>query len=152
VLLSDISDGHIFPLAIPNRETKDLFGQENPLGVMAKTPMSNICHDGFRLIEPLVNAQIIVRDAAESAGAIFCVFQGMSHGLDLPGFVGVADDFIPMVLYANQQRFEIERNRSEAALAVFVAFGCEAFQEITECLEVEINRQPRFLDGNPCHI
>jgi hypothetical protein len=152
MLLSDVSHEHILPFAIPNGDAEDPLCQKDPFGVVAQRAVPNIRHDGFRFIEPFVDRQIIIRDAAESAGAIFCVFQRMSHGLDLPRFVGVADDFIPMVLYANQQRFEIERNGSEAALAVFVSFWRETLEEITECLEVEINRQPRFLDGNPCHI
>ena len=61
---------------------------------MAQSAVPSIRHDGFRSIESCspspVNRQIIIKDAAESPGAIFCVFQRMSHDLDLPSFVGVA--------------------------------------------------------------
>ena len=64
--------------------------------------MPNICHDGLRFVEPIVDRQIIVGDTAESTGAIFRVFQRMSHDLDLSRLVGVADGFIPVVLHANE--------------------------------------------------
>jgi hypothetical protein len=78
--------------------------------------MPNICHDGFRLIELLVNGQIIVSDTAEFAGAILGMFQRMSHELNLPRLIRVTDGFVPVVLHPNSERLNIECNRSEAAL------------------------------------
>src|SRR5260370_39724869 len=114
--------------------------------------MPNICHDGFRLIEPLVNGQIIVSDTAEVAGAILGMFQRMSHELNLPRIIRVTDGFVPVVLHPNRERLNIERNRSEAALTILISFWCEIFEQITELAYIEIARQARFLDWIVCRI
>jgi hypothetical protein len=80
MLLTDISHRHIVPLAVPDRHTKDALSQENALSVVAESSMTNIRHDRLRLVEPLVNGQIIICDAPEFTGATLGVFQGMSHG------------------------------------------------------------------------
>src|SRR5437879_6257205 len=113
--------------------------------------MPNICHDGFRLIEPLVNGQIIVSDTAEFAGAILGMFQRMSHEY-LPRIIRVTDGFVPVVLHPNRERLNIERNRSEAALTILISFWCETFEQITELADIEIARQARFLEWIVCRI
>jgi hypothetical protein len=150
VLFSNVSHGHIFPLAIPDRYTEDSLCQEDSFGVVAQRSVPNFCHDGFRLVEPLVNAQIIVSDTAELAGAILGMFQRMSHELNLPRLIRVTDGFVPVVLHPNRERLKIERNRSEAALAVLISFWCESFEEIAEFADIQISRQTRFLEWTIC--
>jgi hypothetical protein len=146
VLLSDISNGYVFPLAIPYHDTEDPLCQENPFRVVAQSPVPNICHYDFRLIEPLVDTQIIVSDTAEFSGTILGVFQRMSHELNLPRLIRVTDGFIPVVLHPNSERLNIECNRSEAALTILISFWCETFEEITKCADIQISRQTRVLE------
>src|SRR6266853_2834418 len=96
-------------------------------GMMAQRSMAKIRQHGFRLVEPLVDGQVVFGDTAELSRTVLRVLQRMGHDSNLPRVGGIADDFIPVVFDANLAGLKVEGNRPVSALAVLISFGREAF-------------------------
>jgi hypothetical protein len=80
VSLTDVRQGDLFGFAVGDRHAKDLFTQENALGMMAKNSVSEIREEGFRLIEPVMDDNVVFRLSAEFGGAALRVLEWMCHG------------------------------------------------------------------------
>jgi hypothetical protein len=79
VLFTDIAGRDDLTIAILDCDSEEPLREENPIGVMAQTSVSNARNQGFRFIEPLMDAKIVLWRTAELAGAVLCVFEWMSH-------------------------------------------------------------------------
>jgi hypothetical protein len=79
VLFTDITGRDDLTIAILDCDSEEPLREENAFGVMAQTSVSNACNQGFRFIEPLMDAKVILGRAAELAGAVLCVFEWVSH-------------------------------------------------------------------------
>jgi len=65
MLLSHVADGNLVSVAIHDGNAKQFFRQENALGMMAKCPVTKVCYERFRFIEPVVNRKVVLSFAAE---------------------------------------------------------------------------------------
>ena len=70
MLLSDIPDRDIFPLAVPDRDPEYPFGQKDSLGMMPQRSMANIRQHGFRFVKPLVDGQVVFDSTTELSRAL----------------------------------------------------------------------------------
>src|SRR6266404_9245823 len=152
MLLADIPERDIFPLAVTDRDPEYPFGQKDSFGMMPQRPMANIRQYGFRFVKPLVDEQVVFGGAAELSRTVFRVLQRMGHDSNLPRVGGIADDFIPVVLDANLARLNVESNRSMSARAVLISFGCRTFEQVTELADIEVIRQARVIDWVVCGV
>jgi hypothetical protein len=59
MLFSHVADGNLGSIAIHNGNSKQLLGQENALGVMAKCPVAKVREECFRFVEPIVDREIV---------------------------------------------------------------------------------------------
>jgi hypothetical protein len=59
MLFSYIPDWNFVSVAIHNGNSKQLLGQENALGVMAKCPVAKVREECFRFVEPIVDREIV---------------------------------------------------------------------------------------------
>src|SRR5258708_7102089 len=109
--------------------------------------MSKVRHHGFRLVEPLVNRQIVLGHASEFAGAVLSVFNWVGHRrLNLPRIFGMANGFVPIVFHAYLRALNVKRDRSPAAFIVLVALGHKGGQEVAESIQIEASARFLFFD------
>jgi hypothetical protein len=80
VLFTDVPHGNLFAFAVPDRDAKDLFTQENTFRMMSKSSVSEIREEGFRCVEPVMDLNVVFRLSSEFAGAALCVLEWMCHG------------------------------------------------------------------------
>src|ERR1700730_5657737 len=120
--------------------------------MMAQRSMAKIRQHGFRLVEPLVDGQVVFGGTAKLSRTVLRVLQRMGHDSNLPRVRRIADDFIPVVLDANLARLNVESNRSMSALAVLISFGCKTFQQVTELADIEAIRQAQVVDWVVCGV
>lgn len=83
MLLSDVPHWDFLPLAVRNRNTKDLFTQENTLRVVAKRAVSEVGKKRLRLVKPIMNRQAVFGLPAESLRAALCMLQRVCHAIIL---------------------------------------------------------------------
>src|SRR6266853_388197 len=121
-------------------------------GMMAQRSMAKIRQHDFRLVEPLVDGEVVFGDTAELSRTVLRALQRMGHDSNLPRVRRIADDFIPVVLDANLARLNVESNRSMSALAVLISFGCKTFEQVTELADIEVIRQARVIDWVVCGV
>jgi hypothetical protein len=61
MLFSDVTHRNLFAFAVGDCYTEDSFAQEESLGMVPKTAVSEFRHEGFRLIKPIVDRQVVFR-------------------------------------------------------------------------------------------
>jgi hypothetical protein len=80
MLLPDIAHWNSLAFAVGDRDSEDALAQEDSLSMVPKRAMPEVCEEGFGLIKPVVDWQVVLGFAAESPSATFCVLQGVGHG------------------------------------------------------------------------
>src|SRR6266852_3316528 len=75
VLFPHIADGNLLAIAVHDGHTKQLLRQENAFGVVAKSSVTEVREEGFRLIKPVVNRKIVLGLSAELLRAALCVLE-----------------------------------------------------------------------------
>jgi len=73
MLFSDVTHWHFLAVAVGDRGTEDALAQENAFGVVAKSAMPKIREEGFGLVKPVVDQQVVLGPAAKFYCAAFCV-------------------------------------------------------------------------------
>jgi hypothetical protein len=66
--------------AVGDCDPEEALAEENSFGVVPKSAMPEISHEGRRLIKPGVDWKVILGAAAESPGTAFCVPHWVGHG------------------------------------------------------------------------
>jgi hypothetical protein len=80
VLLANVADRDLPAVTVLDGNTKDCLGKEYALCVVTECAMAEVGKERLRLIEPVVDDQVIFRPAAKSSCAAFCVLQRVGHG------------------------------------------------------------------------
>jgi hypothetical protein len=80
MLFPDVTHWNLLSFTVGDGDTEDAFAQEDSLGVVPKTAVSEIREEGFGLIKPVVDWQVVLSSAAEFLGAVFCVPHWVGHG------------------------------------------------------------------------
>ena len=76
----DVTHWNLLSFTVGDGDTEDAFAQEDSLGVVPKTAVSEIREEGFGLIKPVVDWQVVLGPAAEFPGAAFRVLHWVCHG------------------------------------------------------------------------
>ena len=72
--------GTCFSVTIYDGNAKQLLREENALGMVAKGPMTEVSEERLRVIEPVVNCQIVFHLSAKLPCAALCVLDWVGHG------------------------------------------------------------------------
>jgi len=80
VLFPDVAHRNLLPFAVDDGNAKDSFTQENTFRVMTQPSMAEVSEECLRLIEPIMNRQVIFGLPAKSLCATLCMLQRMRHG------------------------------------------------------------------------
>lgn len=79
VLFSDIPDRDGNAIKVEYGDAKDAFGEENPFGVMAHGPVTEVGEERLRFVKPTVDREVVLGCAAEFLCTASCVFNWVSH-------------------------------------------------------------------------
>jgi len=79
VVLGNQADRDFLPSAVGDDPPEDLLTQKDAKRVVQQHPVAGVRDVTFGLIEPLVDGEVILGDAAEFAGVGFGVKPGMGH-------------------------------------------------------------------------
>lgn len=79
MLLPDIAHWYLPAVAVGDCDPEDALAQEDSFGMVPKSAMSKVWEDGFGLIEPVVDWQVILDFAAKLSSAALCVLQRVGH-------------------------------------------------------------------------
>ena len=80
MFFTDPAHRHPFAVAVGDGDAKDSLGQEDPLAVVPQSPVPQVGQALLRLIEKLVNGQVILGLSAPALDA----GQGMMKGMTIP--------------------------------------------------------------------
>jgi len=80
VLFSDVPHWDFLPVTVGDRDTEDLFAQEDTFRMMAKGAVTEVRKERLRLIKPIMNWQVVFGLPTESLRATLCMLQRVCHG------------------------------------------------------------------------
>jgi hypothetical protein len=80
MLFPNVTHRNLLAFAVGDRDTENAFTQEDSLGMVPKSAMAEVRKEGFGLIKPVVNPQVVLGLPAKFSGATFCVLQWVGHG------------------------------------------------------------------------
>jgi hypothetical protein len=80
MLFPDVTHWNLLAFAVSNGDTEDSFAQKDSFRMVPKSAMPEIRKDGFGLVKPAMDPQVVLGLAAEFPGAAFCVLHWVSHG------------------------------------------------------------------------
>ena len=84
MLLSQITDGNLFSVAIHDGHAKQLLRQEDALAVMTKGSMAEVRKECLRLIKPVVDGQVVLGLTTKFSGAAFCMLERVAFSSLIP--------------------------------------------------------------------
>jgi len=79
MLFPDVAHGNLFAFAIGDGDAKDSFAQEDSSGMVPKGAMPKIREEGFGLVKPVVDEQVVLGPAAKFSCAAFCMPYWVRH-------------------------------------------------------------------------
>ena len=80
MLFPDVTHRNLLAFTVSDCDTEDALTQEDSFGMVPKTAVPEIRDEGFRLIKPVVDRQVVLGLAAKFSGAAFRMFKWMRHG------------------------------------------------------------------------
>jgi len=81
MLFSYIPDRDLFSVAVYDGYAKQVLSQKDSLGMMAQSSMTEIRKERLRLVEPVVDREIVFRFSAELPCAALGVSEWVGHGI-----------------------------------------------------------------------
>lgn len=85
MVLGNLADNDLPAIGISYRPTEYVLNHPRAGGVMQVLPVRNVPDHALKAVDPLVNSYVVVRLAAEMAGAGLRVDLGLRQLLDAPG-------------------------------------------------------------------
>ena len=79
MLFSDVTHWHFLAFAIGDGGAEDSFAQEDSFGMVPKGAMPKIREEGFGLVKPVVDEQVVLGPAAKFSCAAFCMPYWVRH-------------------------------------------------------------------------
>jgi hypothetical protein len=80
MLFPNVTHRNLLAFAVGDRHTENALTQEDAFGMVPKSTMPEIREEGFGLIKPLMDQQVVLGLPAKFSGAAFGVLQWVGHG------------------------------------------------------------------------
>jgi hypothetical protein len=80
MLFSDVAHRYGLAFVVHDYDPENVLAQEDSFSMVPKSTMPEIWEEGFGLIKPIVDWQVVLRFAAESPSTALCMLEWMGHG------------------------------------------------------------------------
>jgi hypothetical protein len=132
MLFADVAHRNGSAFAVGDGDTKDVLAQENSFGMVPESAMPEVWEEGFRLIEPVMYRQVILRLAAELSGTVFRVFPMGEPWLNLVARGCVVFEAI-IAFDRDLAGFHVQEHLAESsAVRIFALTHCDPYTLISE--------------------